>query len=393
MENRYLVHVIIRKDKKLKDGRHPLNLLVTLNGETFRMNIKGKRLKADEWNVKKRKPTSNCKNSSLVESELNKEVAKVEKFVLESNLKNRTITKEEVRNFYYEKDLKYDDFFTHYDDFLEKKFPNIAETTKKPYELLKTQLKEYRDYRKMKVLTLNDMNYSFISDFFHWVKVEKETGNSGLATRRKNLITVLEEFVKKDLIRKNYCKQIKRFPENEKDVFLTPKEIRKFKNADLECGKKTNGLEFSRDLYLFGCYTGLRYGDIMELEWKHIKDDHIKKVQQKTKKLVSTPLLPEAKRLLKFYKMKGLQGKVFPHRANATLNRDLKDIAGMAEINKVLTFHSARHTFGTILALNKVTPFHIAHVMGHSDVRMTSRYVNSNDEILGNIMKTVSFQN
>jgi integrase len=323
-----------------------------------------------------------------LENLLKKEVDKVETFILDCSRDQKRISKEDVRNFYYGRDKFKNDFFYHFDDFTNKRFSQLAETTKKPYLLLRKQLMEYSPELK-----LQDLDYNFFDDFFQWLKAVKETGNSGLATRRKNLVAVLEEFVKRDLLRKNYCKQIKRFPENFKTVFLSPVEVKKFKEADLTCGRKTAGLEFSRDLYLFGCYTGLRYSDIMQLEWSNIKEDHIAKVQQKTKREVITPILPEARKILNHYKYGNKEGRIFTYRANATINRDLKDIADKSKIKKVITFHSSRHTFGSVLAQHKVSPFYIAHVMGHTDVRMTSRYVNSNAEILGNIMKTVSFSN
>lgn len=388
MENYFTVNVILRKDKKLKDGRCPLCLSVTLNGQSFRMNIKGYRLKPCDWNSSKRKPNKSCRNAILLENNLKREAEKIEGFILDSSRDQKRITKEDLRNFYYDRDKYKNDFFYQFDDFTSKRFCSLAETTKKPYSLLRKQLKEFSPELKVQ-----DLDYNFFDNFFYWLKMEKKTGNSGLATRRKNLVTVLEEFVRRDILRKNYCKQIRRFPESVKTVFLSQPEVEKFREADLDSGKRTFGLEYSRDLYLFGCYTGLRYSDIMQLEWSNIKEDHIRKIQQKTKREVITPLLPEAFKILDHFKNGRNEGRVFPYRANATINRDLKDIAEESKIKKLITFHSSRHTFGSILAQHNISPFYIAHVMGHSDVRMTSRYINSNAEILGNIMKSVSFSN
>lgn len=387
MENTSTVHVILRKDKKLKDGKCPLNLLVTLNKETFRMNIKTRRLKSEDWNSAKRKPTKTCKNRTLIEGELKEEVSKVEKFILDCSMQMKKINKDDVRDFYYGRKNFQEDFFYHFDDFTRKRFYKLAETTKKPYVLLRRQLKEFKPN-----LNLSDLNYTFFDNFFFWLRTEKETGNSGLATRRKNLVAVIEEFVKKDLLLKNYCKQIPRFPEKQRNVFLSLKELEKFRNTDLNCGRKTAGYIFSRELFLFGCYTGLRYGDIMELSWSNIEKGRIKKVQQKTRREVIIPLLPEAIEILNIYKGFKKEGKIFPYRANATLNRDLKIIADKAGVKNNLTFHSSRHTFGSQLAL-KLPAFLVALIMGHTDVRMTGRYIGSTPETLSEMMKSVSFRN
>lgn len=393
MENSYSVQVILRKDKKRKDGRYPLNFLINLNSETFRLNIKKRYARIEEWDSKSKRPNRKYLGKQKLESLLNKREQEINGFIDRSSLNDKRINKEDVRDFYYCRNKNQNDFFYQFDKFIERKY-YLAASTKRPYKLLRNQLEHYsQDILKMSRLKLSDLDYNFIDNFFHYLRVQKSTGNSGLGTRRKNLVTFLDEMVKNESINKNYCKQIKRFPEKERTVFLTLNELDAFSNTDLEMGEKTEGLEKSRILYLFGCYTGLRFGDIMQLKWSNIKDGSIRKVQQKTKREVFTPLLPEAINILKEFKSSIQDNFVFPSRANATINRDLKIIAAKAEINKIVTFHSSRHTFGTLLALNKVQAFHIAHLMGHTDVRMTSRYVNPNEEILEGVMKSVSFKN
>jgi integrase len=393
MENSYSVNVILRKDKKKKDNSYPLNFVITLNSETFRLSIKKRYVKLDEWDFKSKRPNRKYKGKQELESNLNKKEQKINDFIDRCSLDNKRIGKEDVKDFYYQRNENQNDFFFQFDLFVERKY-YLAATTKRPYQLLRNQLEDYyKNTMKMSKLKLSDFSYHFIDNFFHYLRVDKSTGNSGLGTRRKNLITFLDEMVKKEYIKKNYCKHIMRFPEKISTVFLTLAELDSFLTVNLEMGKKTDGLELSRVLYLFGCYTGLRFGDVMQLKWSNIKDGSIRKIQQKTKREVFSPLLPEALDILKRYKSTNENNLVFPSRANATTNRDLKIIADKAKINKRVTFHSSRHTFGSILAQNKVQAFHIAHLMGHTDIRMTSRYVNSNEEILEGVMKGVSFKN
>lgn len=82
---------------------------------------------------------------------------------------------------------------------------------------------------------------------------------------------------------------------------------------------------------------------------------------------------------------------IFESRTNVSVNRDLKIIATIAKIEKRLTFHIARHSFGSLLAKENVQPYFIMKLMGHKDIRMTSRYVNSDEETLNNIIKNVKF--
>jgi integrase len=156
-------------------------------------------------------------------------------------------------------------------------------------------------------------------------------------------------------------------------------------------GKKNNGLIITKDLFLFSCYTGLRFGDVISLNKKEVEKDRIVKEMEKVSKKIEIPLIPEAKLILEKYGYKFTDGYIFPYRSNVSMNRDLKFIANELKIDKKLTFHIARHTFGSILGMNKVSPFNIMKLMGHGDVRMTSRYVNTNSKILEGVMKEVSF--
>lgn len=72
------------------------------------------------------------------------------------------------------------------------------------------------------------------------------------------------------------------------------------------------------------------------------------------------------------------------------MNRYLKDLAKIAEIEKNLITHVARHTFGSRLgASGKVSAFMICDLMGHKDVGMSQRYVNLSKDDLRKTMASV----
>ncbi|NDP27070.1 MAG: tyrosine-type recombinase/integrase [Flavobacterium sp.] len=205
----------------------------------------------------------------------------------------------------------------------------------------------------------------------------------------------MNKFVVDKLIKENPCKHVKVPKEREKTVFLNSKEIEKIINADLNMGNLTNGLNLTRKLFLFSCYTGLRFSDVMDLKKENIIEyKKVVLVMKKTKRIVEVPLNQWAIKLLVNFKIKDKKPKdlIFNQRENVSVNRDLKIISKLAKIDKVLTFHVARHSFGSMLAKNGVQPFYIMKLMGHKDIRMTERYVNADEEILANAMKTVNFK-
>ena len=138
-------------------------------------------------------------------------------------------------------------------------------------------------------------------------------------------------------------------------------------------------LERAKDMFLFGCFTGLAYIDIKTLTKDNfITDDSgriwIKKVRVKTKVLSTIPLLPMAQLILEKYKDEN-PNKLLPIQYPADVNKYLKDIAILCHIDKRITFHTSRHTFASTVTLaNNISLEVVAKMMGHTNTRMTAHY-------------------
>jgi site-specific recombinase XerD len=143
-------------------------------------------------------------------------------------------------------------------------------------------------------------------------------------------------------------------------------------------------LNMVRDMFVFSCYTGLAYVDLMNLsEDTHmiIGIDHrqwIKTTRQKSDEPVNVPLLPEAKVILNRYRdnIRSLaNGTVFPKISNQKVNAYLKEIAKDLGIKKTLTFHVARHTFATTVTLSNGVPIEtVSKMLGHTKIATTQIY-------------------
>ncbi len=136
------------------------------------------------------------------------------------------------------------------------------------------------------------------------------------------------------------------------------------------------------DLFLFACYTGLRFIDVTTLTPDDIiKQDsltYIRKKMIKVKKSVTLPvsLLFEGKPLeiIEKYRSKDRE-TCFPIYTNQTVNKALKAFAIGAGIKTNLSFHIARHTFGTMLAEKTQNPYLIMELMGHADIKTSMIYI------------------
>lgn len=138
-------------------------------------------------------------------------------------------------------------------------------------------------------------------------------------------------------------------------------------------------LEQVRDVFIFSCFSGLAYVDVANL-----KEDNIRKSfdgnlwiitkRQKTNTDVNVPLLDIPKMILEKYKGKLPDGKVLPIISNQKLNAYLKEIADVCGIKKNLTFHTARHTFATMMLTLGADLYTTSKLLGHADVKMTQVY-------------------
>lgn len=151
-------------------------------------------------------------------------------------------------------------------------------------------------------------------------------------------------------------------------IFLNEDEIELIKEYSPDFGY----LERTRDLFLFQCYTGLSYADLMKFDKDVVQDIDGDKVirsnRQKTDESYIIYLFPEAEAIAEKYKYN------LPKLTNQKYNEYLKIIASGAGINKQLTSHSARHTFATYL-INKNIPIEsVSRALGHSNIKQTQHY-------------------
>lgn len=159
--------------------------------------------------------------------------------------------------------------------------------------------------------------------------------------------------------------------------------------------KLSTNYTWTRDIFLFGCYTGLSFSDIQEFDpekniikgpdksqWIHVK-------RKKNGSDTFLPLLPEAAEILKYYYNK------LPNKTNQKVNAGLKVIAKKAKIKQVLTSHVARKTFGNILHNELNVPIEtVSKMLGHKSVKTTeSWYVQTNVKKIMNDMKGIAFFN
>lgn len=142
--------------------------------------------------------------------------------------------------------------------------------------------------------------------------------------------------------------------------------------------------------FLFSCFTGLRISDLRAARHEDVSNNLLSIHPQKTKnvnnKRVDIPLTLFARKLIKDENPNRIKGFLFDCYSEARMNKNIKEVMPVAKIDKVISFHNARHTFATLF-LKKSTKANgiliLQRLLGHSNIATTMVYSHIlNDDIL-----------
>ena len=256
---------------------------------------------------------------------------------------------------------------------------DIKENSLAAYRQTRVQLQQFiRAKYKVSDLTFSQLTEDFIKQFEQYV-----TGEVGLKQSTCYNMIVLIKKVCKLAYREGVADSL--LFDNvhvDKGDSRLPKALDKAALDKLKalCFDGLDGdMETSRDVFLFACYTGAAYCDLMALRPEHlVRDDEgalwLKFSRQKTGVLCRVKLLPEAIRLMNKLHDES-RDTLLPLINYKTYQSHLKALRLRAGIVLPFTTHTARHTFATLITLEQGVPIEtVSKMLGHSTVRMTERY-------------------
>lgn len=185
-------------------------------------------------------------------------------------------------------------------------------------------------------------------------------------TRRhylRSLSYVLKQAVEQGIIAVNPCARVKVKHEQQPRQFLLVPEIKRLLELDSEP---------ILNAFLFGCFSGLRLGDIVALRWADIENGYIYYKQKKTSSVERMMLTENAMEILARQNMNTTL--VFPMMARKAMTKHLRSAMQEAGITKHITFHCSRHTFATWLLSSDVPLNTIKEFLGHANISTTQIY-------------------
>ena len=297
------------------------------------------------------------------------------------------------------------DFFQVFDDFVEDcgRQNNWTDSTFEKFAAVKNHLTNFREG-----LTFEFFDERGLNDYVIYLRDIKEMRNTTIGKQLSFLKWFLRWAFKKGVHQNNaydsYKPKLK--STQKKIIFLTWDELNRLREFKIPSNKQA--LERVRDVFLFQCFTGLRYSDVFNLRRSDIKDDHIEVTTVKTSDSLIIELNNHSKAILDKYKDVAFENdKVLPMITNQKMNDYLKELAEMAGIDEpvrqtyyrgneridevtpkyaLLGTHAGRRTFiCNALALG-IPPQVVMKWTGHSDYKAMKPYIDIADDIKANAM-------
>ncbi len=236
-------------------------------------------------------------------------------------------------------------------------------------------------------LTMKGLNEILITDFRDYLDT-RSTGE-GAASYFSRFKRIIKQAYRNKVLFHNPAADVKvkgMGNAKKKDV-LSLNEIQALANTH------TENSEVKR-AFLLCCVTGLRWVDIKSLVWQNInlstEMPYIDVRQSKTQKDLLIKLNNTAIKLLGQPNANG-KTKVFDLPTSNGANKTLKAWIKRAGISKVITWHNARHSFGTNLIFNDVDVLTASKLLGHTSLKHTQRYVTASEEMKQTAVDKLNF--
>jgi site-specific recombinase XerD len=378
------IHFTTRPDKA-RDGKEPIYACVTVNKQrayiALKHNVDPKNWDSGKGTAKGHKDEVKSINNYL--GEVRNTISNNYK---QLQLKGKMLSAKAVKDLYLgaeEEVYTLSRLFIYHN---ETSTTDLKWSTLKHYYVTQRYLVKFLDEQHQSSdIYLHQLDYKFVKDFEVYLRNhkpkdhQKQINNNGVMKHIIRLKKMVNLAMNLQWIDNDPFAAYKLKIQKVNREQLSEKEL-----ADMEKKVFTiERLDMVRDLFVFCCYTGLSYVDVINLTPGHIVagtdgEKWIRTCREKTMIPVNVPLLPQALKILDKYKtnIRSLSGgKVFPVMSNQKVNSYLKEISEVCNITKNVTFHLARHTFATTITLSNGVPIEtVSKMLGHKKITTTQIY-------------------
>ena len=385
------IQATIRK-KANKSGHFPIVIRITENRKSTYVYT-GQYIDLKHWDSKKRTIKKSHPNSTRLNNLIANKLATANRTLLDAasdsensmNLSEikKTISRKKGNNSFYI-------FAEEYFATLDKNHKHSRVNAENPL------LNRIKKFHKNKELDFSDITPHFLRKFITHLRTQGIINERSIMNTLVFIRTLYNKAIAEGIVKRGLYpfgsgeEKIKiRFPESNK-IGLSTEEIKKIEQLNLS---NSTRLTHARNIWLFSFYfAGMRVADVFKTKWSDIKDNRLYYQMGKNNKTVTLKVHEKVHHILKYYlPIKGdKDDHIFPElknsqtlnpkellklvkTSNKKINLALKQIAIMAEIEKPLTMHIARHTFGNISG-DKIPIRMLQKLYRHSSITTTINY-------------------
>lgn len=345
-------------------------------------------LKPEQWDAK-RKMVKNHPNANVLNRMLYENIAAIEQTELGLWQQGKSISLDLLKNSIDKPLSNGRSFLT----FFKEEIANssLKESTRQNHLSTLELLQEFK-----KEVLFTDLTFEFVSSFDNYLQSKGYHLNT-IAKHMKHLKRYINVAINKEYmdIQKYAFRKYKIKSIEGSHTHLAPEELHKFENLQLT-GRYTR-LQKTKDAFLFCCYAGLRYFDFTNLTSANIVEFHqetwiiYKSVKTGMEVRLPLYLLFEGKGIQILQRYKDDFNSFFKLKDNSNINKELNILAGLAKIDKRVSFHTARHTNATLLLYNGANITTVQKLLGHKSVKTTQVYANIMDiTVVRDLEKTAS---
>lgn len=368
-----------------KNNRSTIYARVTVNGKRIGISLKSK-IDIATWNPERQKAKGNTAEARQINLYLDDVKSKIVNCYRDLSNESKVVTAELVKARYLGEDKKKHSLRDIINYHNEKMGVKLAPKTLCHYETSQKYILEYvvKEYKKEDIF-LQDLDYQFVLGLESFLRsyqpshYQGKIGNNAVMKHIQRLRRMVTLAYHMEWIERDPFVKFKPKLEKREREFLTQLEL----NSIEELSTPIERLATVRDLFVFSCYTGISYGDIMSLDKECIirgidGDLWLMANRNKTGTPFKIPILSKTEQLIAKYEnhpRTQFDSKLMPTISNQKLNSYLKEIADLCHITKNLTFHMARHTFATTVTLTNGVPIEtVSKLLGHTKLATTQIY-------------------
>lgn len=394
------ISIVFRKDKINKKNEAPIHFRVIKDRKVsyISSNIK---VNFDHWDFTKNRVKVRHPNSVRINNFLMQKFTEINDKILDIETYKKSVNSRQLRDELYGK--KPIDFFAFSEEVLKE---YLVDNKVGTHDKNKSVLKKLREYVKKSELSFHEITPGFLTKYESYLKVSLKNAVNTVGKDFKFIRKVFNEAIRKEVIEDsiNPFKKIKMKVEKTQREFLTEEELLRIESLELESGTR---LDLHRDMFVFSAYCGgIRVSDVLQLKWKNFDDSHLQFTIKKTGSQIKIKIPDIALVIIRKYSgvKTSKNSFIFPMltpdldlndirttdaaigSATSYINKNLKQIALKADIEKNLSFHISRHTFATRALSKGISVDKVSKILGHSAIKETQIYAKIINKELDNAM-------